>query len=28
MHYTGMAALGVQLQPGVPSVVSADPPAD
>ncbi|MET9205346.1 MHYT domain-containing protein [Streptomyces bacillaris] len=28
MHYTGMAALGVQLQPGVSSVVSADPPAD
>ncbi|MFT9787990.1 MHYT domain-containing protein [Streptomyces rhizosphaericola] len=28
MHYTGMAALGVQLQPGAPAVVSADPPAD
>nr|WP_237521691.1 MHYT domain-containing protein [Streptomyces sp. SID8356] len=27
-HYTGMAALGVQLQPGAPAVVSADPPAD
>lgn len=28
MHYTGMAALGVQLQPGAPTVVSADPRAD